>query len=115
MASSGPAPPGEHAVDDIPRPHDLNRNLSNRNRAIRQVSGLDRSTRLRLHVACDDDLAEIRNIDDQLAELSYARRSLVGQLAERRDQLWPVVPWKKGRRPPDFDQDALPPVVAEPT
>lgn len=97
-----------------PTAHQLNRLLSQQNLFIRITSGLDRRTRLQLQIACEERLAAIRSIDNELDHLARKRRQLVSELSQARDDLWPAIPWKKGRRPPDFDEDPLPPVVEEP-
>ena len=99
---------------DIPSAHRLNRLLSNRMLLNRMEAGLDRSTRLRLQLDCDSIVAQVRSIDDQLDDLSTRRRSLTTRLGDIRDELYPPIAWKRGRRPPTIDGDMLPPVVDDP-
>ena len=53
----------------------------------------------------------LRQIDEQLVQVSDERRAIVDALAELREQLYPPVPWAKGRRPPDVDRSPLPPAT----
>ncbi|MBK5224543.1 MAG: hypothetical protein JJE52_17035 [Acidimicrobiia bacterium] len=92
----------------------LNRDLSQRLITVRYHAGLDRRTRLNLQLQRDDQLACIDQVDAQLAALAGQRQALVSDAHDLHDRLWPVVPWKKGRRPPRLDQTDLPPVVHHP-
>src|SRR5699024_6219871 len=72
---------------------------------------------LRIERQTDRDalLHRLGQIDERLLSLSDERRGIVAALADIRDELYPVVPWCHGRRPPDLDAGPLPPVAADAT
>ena len=57
-------------------------------------------------------LAELAMLDADAQELARRRVEVVAALRANRDELWPRVPWCRGRRPPTHDQPSLPPAPA---
>ncbi len=78
---------------------------------LRRASGLSLWVRVERQADRDALLHRLERIDDRLEELSEERRAVVGALAALRDELYPPVPWSKGRRPPDVDTSPLPPAT----
>lgn len=60
-------------------------------------------------------LAELDDVDDELAALANRRAGLVARLAELREELWPVALWRRGRRPSICGENSLPPLPADVT
>ncbi len=65
--------------------------------------------RLELQIQRDDDLARLAEIDDQIDHLTRERLDALGRLDDAREQLWPVNPRHKGRRPPSTAESPVPP------
>jgi hypothetical protein len=102
--------------NDLPAPRTRDRDRHGRGpiHDIRRASGMRRSLRTVLQTERDDVVHQLAELDRQLLDLSHARRALVDQLADLRDQLYPPIPWCHGRRPPDLDVPPLPPATADP-
>lgn len=73
----------------------------------RRHSRLSRLNRIQLHVRRDQLHADLATLDGSLQELTASRLALLAELGELRERLWPVVPGKRGRRPPAVDQASL--------
>src|SRR5690606_30835378 len=86
---------------------------SNRLWANRRRSRLGLHVRVRLHERRDEIHAELAALDHDLRAMTADRRSMLDELDELRERLWPVEPRKKGRRPPAFDQAALAPITTD--
>jgi hypothetical protein len=80
--------------------------------SIRRTSGLPLAVRIERQVERDALLHRLDRIDARLLELSEERSAIVAELGKLRDELYPVVPWCHGRRPPDPDRGPLPPAAA---
>ncbi len=76
---------------------------------LRRASGLNLWARIERQTERDALVHRLGQLDERLEELSAERRAIVDALGELRDELYPAVPWSRGRRPPDLDRSPLPP------
>jgi hypothetical protein len=79
---------------------------------LRRASGMQLRERVDHQTDRDALLHRLERIDERFAELGDERRAIVDELAALRDELYPVVTWSKGRRPPRLDHAPLPPALA---
>lgn len=79
---------------------------------LRVASQLPLWWRIQRQTERDALVHRLRRIDDRLDDLSAERRAIVDELAAVREDLYPPVPWCRGRRPPDIDRAPLPPAPA---
>lgn len=68
-----------------------------------------RQHRVRLQVRRDQLCHDLRGLDEQIDELTKRRLDIIHGLDECREALWPTVPHRRGRRPPDAETPPLPP------
>ena len=78
---------------------------------LRRLSGLPLRARVERQIERDALVHRLQRIDDHLVAVTEERTAIVDALADLREQLYPPVPWAKGRRPPDVDRSPLPPAA----
>ena len=78
----------------------------------RRRSGLRPAERLALQVERDALFHRLDQLDRAMVDGAHERREILDQLTGRRDQLWPRIPWQRGRRPSATFHAPLPPAAA---
>lgn len=116
MAPSDPTPADPHPDLPPPAPGRRTRPADSLGRAptldLRRASGLNLWVRVERQTDRDALVHRLAQLDGRLEALSEERRAIVDALTDLRDELYPPVPWARGRRPPDLDRSPLPPAPA---
>lgn len=60
-----------------------------------------------------ESISSLQDIDAQIASLTSQRLEVLRSVDRARDELWPIVPTRKSRRPPLVGHRALPPAAAD--
>lgn len=81
----------------------------------RRRSGLSPTDRLVLQIRRDELFARLTRLDHQMVSTAEERLDILDELSDLRDELWPPIPWQRGRRPPAIGRDPLPPASSAAT